>query len=219
MAARFEFRRREAVLAIELKGNRTEGGVEVWGWLSQPTDQIRRGLEHPVEPAIGVQRGVKGCRQGIGCQAKAILRELDRYPPQAIRLSQPLPGDSWGRPEPRAVLSPAEEGSRFQLSALRRPLGATGAMVDDGLDLGRTLTALHQHGHQQFFDAGCRAEGVQSRPVEGTAEPVLICQIAANHTSLRNSSKKQIRFVSSVFILCLRRFPIVSNSCLPSQRL
>jgi hypothetical protein len=39
----------------------------------------------------------------------AIRRELDRYPPQAIRLSQPLPGDSWGRPEPRAVLPPAAD--------------------------------------------------------------------------------------------------------------
>ncbi len=36
-------------------------------------------------------------------------RELDHYPPQAIRLSQPLPGDSWGRPEPRAVLPPAAD--------------------------------------------------------------------------------------------------------------
>jgi hypothetical protein len=41
MAARFELRRREAVLAVELKGNRTEGGVEAWGRLRQPTDQIR----------------------------------------------------------------------------------------------------------------------------------------------------------------------------------
>ena len=72
-------------------------------------------------------------------------------------------------------------GSRFQLSALRRPLGATGATVVDLLGLERTLTALHQHGHQQFFDSGCRAEGVQSRPAGGTTEPVLICQIAANH--------------------------------------
>ena len=32
---------------------------------------------------------MEGCRQGIGCQAKAILRELVRYSPQAIRLSQP----------------------------------------------------------------------------------------------------------------------------------
>lgn len=110
-------------------------------------------------------------------------------------------------------------GSRFQLSALGRPLGATGATVVYDLGSERTLTAIHQHGHQHFFDAGCRAEGVQSRPVGGTTETVLICQIAANHTSLRNSSKKQIRFVSSDFILCLRRFPIVSNSCLLSQRL
>jgi hypothetical protein len=51
---------------------------------------------------------VECCRQGIGCQAKAILRELDRYPPQAIRLSKPLPGDSWGRSEPRAVLPIAQ---------------------------------------------------------------------------------------------------------------
>jgi hypothetical protein len=125
-------------------------------------------------------------------------------------------------PRPVAVSQEGPDrcgGSRFQLSALRRPLDATGATVVDGLGLERTLTALHQHGHLQFFDSGCRAESVQSRPVGGTAEPVLICQIAANHTSLRNSSKKQIRFVSSVFILCLRRFPIVSNSCLPSQRL
>ena len=40
---------------------------------------------------------------------KAILRELNRYPHPAIRLSQPLPVDSWGRPEPRAVLPPAED--------------------------------------------------------------------------------------------------------------
>jgi hypothetical protein len=32
---------------------------------------------------------VEGCRQGIGCLAKAILRELNRDPPPAIRLSQP----------------------------------------------------------------------------------------------------------------------------------
>jgi hypothetical protein len=51
---------------------------------------------------------VVGCRQGIGCQAKAILRELNRYPPQAIRLSKPLPRDSWGRSEPRAVLPIAQ---------------------------------------------------------------------------------------------------------------
>lgn len=72
-------------------------------------------------------------------------------------------------------------GSRFQLSALRRPLGVTGATVVDLLGLERTLTALHQREHQQFFDTGCRAEGVQSRPFGGTTEPVLICQIAANH--------------------------------------
>ena len=109
MAARFEFRRREAVLKVELKRNRTEGGFEAWGRFHQPTDQVRRRLEHPVEPAVGVQRGVEGCRQGTGCQAKSILRKLDRYPPQAIRLGQSLPGDSWCRPEPRAVLPPAED--------------------------------------------------------------------------------------------------------------
>lgn len=54
-------------------------------------------------------------------------------------------------------------------------------MVDDGLDLERTMTALHQHGHQQFFGAGCRAEGVQSRPIGGTTEPVPLCLIAGNH--------------------------------------
>ena len=70
-------------------------------------------------------------------------------------------------------------GSRFQLSALRRPLGATGATVVDLLGLERTLTALHQHGHQHFLEAGCHAEGVQSRPVGGTTEPVPLCQIAA----------------------------------------
>jgi len=249
MAARFEFWCREAVLAIELKGDRTEGGLKAWGRYRQPTDQIRRGLEHPVEPAVCVQRGVKGCRQRTGCLAKAILRELNRDSPPAISLSQPLPGDRWGRPEPRAVLPPrrgmaqslpdgsgpaalgprpaevSQEGldrcggSRFQLSALQRPLGATGATVVYGLGSERTLTAIHRHGHQHFFEAGCRAEGVQSRPVEGTAEPVLIYQIAANHTSLKNSSKNQIQFVSSDFILCLRRFLIVSNSCLLSQRL
>ena len=47
------------------------------------------------------------------------------------------------------------------LSALQRPLGATGATVVDGLGSERTLAALHQHGNQQFFGAGCRAEGVQ----------------------------------------------------------
>jgi hypothetical protein len=52
---------------------------------------------------------VEGCRQSTGRQVKAILRELNRYPPQASRLSQPLPGDSWSRPEPRAVLPPAED--------------------------------------------------------------------------------------------------------------
>jgi hypothetical protein len=103
MAARFEFRRREAVLPIQLRGHGAVGHDAV-GRYHQPTDQIRRGLEHPVEPAVGVQRGVEGCRQGTRCLAKSILRELDRYPPQAIRLSQPLPGDSWGRSEPRAVL-------------------------------------------------------------------------------------------------------------------
>jgi len=103
---RLEFRRRDAVLAIELKGNRTEGGLEAWGRYRQPTDQIRRGLEHPVEPAVGVQREVEGCRQGTGRLAKAILRDLNRDPPPAIRLSQPLPADGWGPPEPRAVLPP-----------------------------------------------------------------------------------------------------------------
>jgi hypothetical protein len=39
----------------------------------------------------------------------AIRRELDRYPPQLITLSRPLPGDSWGRPEPRAVLPPIKD--------------------------------------------------------------------------------------------------------------
>ena len=70
-------------------------------------------------------------------------------------------------------------GRRFQLSALRRSLGATGATVVDGLGSERTLAALHQHGHQQFFGAGCRAEGVQSRPVGGTTDPMPLCQIAA----------------------------------------
>jgi hypothetical protein len=31
MAARFELRRREVVLAVEIKGDRTEGGDEAWG--------------------------------------------------------------------------------------------------------------------------------------------------------------------------------------------
>jgi hypothetical protein len=110
-------------------------------------------------------------------------------------------------------------GDQVQLSALQRTLGVTGTTVVYCLGSERTLTALHQHGHQHFFEAGCHAKGVQSRPVGGTAEPVLIYQIAANHTSLRNSSKNQNQFVSTVFILCLRRFPIVSNSCLLSQRL
>jgi hypothetical protein len=52
MAARFEFRRREAVLAVELKRNRTEGGFEAWGRFHQPTDQVRRRLEHPVEQSV-----------------------------------------------------------------------------------------------------------------------------------------------------------------------
>ena len=72
-------------------------------------------------------------------------------------------------------------GAGFSCPLLRRPLGATGATVVDLLGLERTLTALHQHGHQQFFGAGCRAEGVQSRAVGGTTEPVPLCQIAANH--------------------------------------
>ena len=110
-------------------------------------------------------------------------------------------------------------GRRFQLSALRRPLGATGATVVVGLDLERTMTALHQHGHQQFFGAGCRAEGVQSRPVCGTTEQVPLCQIASNHPSLTNSFRTQIPFALSVFILCLLRFPIVFNSHLLPQRL
>lgn len=117
MAARFELWGREAVLAIELKGNRTEGGDEAWGRYRQPSDQIRCGLEHPVEPAVCVQRGVEGCRQGTGRLAKAILRDLNRDPPPAIRLSQPLPGDSWGRPEARAVLPPRRGGE--QVSAVR----------------------------------------------------------------------------------------------------
>jgi len=175
MAARFELWGREAVLAVELKGNRTEGGVEVWGWLSQPTDQVRRRLEHPVEPAVGVQRGVEGCRQSTGPLANAIHRELNRYSSQAIRLSQPLPGDSWGRPEPRAVLPPPQRncpiptgwrwpyhpgprpaevsqegpdrcgGSRFHLSALRRPLGVTGATVVDAPEAA-PVTLLLAHG-------------------------------------------------------------------------
>jgi hypothetical protein len=40
---RLVFRRLEAVLAIELKGTRTEGGDEAWGRYRQPTDQIQRG--------------------------------------------------------------------------------------------------------------------------------------------------------------------------------
>ena len=70
MAARLEFRRREAVLAIELKGNRTEGGVEAWGRYRQPTDQIRRGLEHPVEPAVGVQRGGRAADKVTGARLR-----------------------------------------------------------------------------------------------------------------------------------------------------
>ena len=120
-----------------------------------------------------------------GAWQKPSAEKLNRYPPPAIRLSQPLPDDSWGRPEPRAVLPPAEEGSRFQLSALQRPLGATGATVVDGLDLERTLAALHQHGHQQVFGAGCRAEGVQSRPVEGTTDPMPLCQITTATSSFQ----------------------------------
>jgi hypothetical protein len=150
MAARFEFWCREAVLPIQLCGHGAAGHGAA-GRCNQPTDQIRRGLEHPVEPAVGVQRGVEGCRQGTGRQAKAILRELNRYPPQAIRLSQPLPGDSWGRPEARAVLPPAEKGSRFQLSALRRPLGATGATVVDGPEAA-PVTLLLAHGAGAAMD-------------------------------------------------------------------
>ena len=39
----------------------------------------------------------------------AVRRELERYAPQSIRLSKPLPGDSWGRREPRAVLPLADD--------------------------------------------------------------------------------------------------------------
>jgi hypothetical protein len=80
---------------------------------------------------------VEGCRQGIGCQAKAILRELDRYSPQAIRLSQPrlkitighacrgigslLPGQVYvGRPSPLGnPYALGRDGSREQVIAQR----------------------------------------------------------------------------------------------------
>jgi hypothetical protein len=60
MVARLEFRRGEAVLADELKGNRTEGGLKAWGRFRQPTDQIRRRRlafrheqsHHPQPPAV-----------------------------------------------------------------------------------------------------------------------------------------------------------------------
>jgi hypothetical protein len=65
-------------------------------------------------------------------------------------------------------------GSRFQLPAFAAALGCHWRHGCRPLGLERTLTALHQHGHQQFFSAGCRAEGVQSRAVGGTTEPVLI---------------------------------------------
>jgi urease beta subunit len=50
MAARFEFRRREAVLHIQLRGHGAAGHDAVRRY-RQPTDQVRRRLEHPVEPA------------------------------------------------------------------------------------------------------------------------------------------------------------------------
>ncbi|MCE2839002.1 MAG: hypothetical protein LW834_18965, partial [Cyanobium sp. 49614_E6] len=61
----------------------------------------------------------EGCRQGTGCQAKAILRKLDRYLPQAIRMGQPLPGDSRGRPEPRAVLPIAQRRQQNWFDQIR----------------------------------------------------------------------------------------------------
>jgi len=99
MAARLELRRREAVLKIQLSGNRAARHF-AGRRCHQPSDQVRRGLEHPVEPAVGVQCGVEDCRKGIGNQAKSILRKLSRYPPQAIRQCQPLPGDSLAAPNP-----------------------------------------------------------------------------------------------------------------------
>ena len=100
-------------------------------------------------------------------------------------MAQSLPGGGGPAalgPKPAEVSQERPDwcgGSRFHPSAVRRPLGVTGATVVDRRGLERTLTALHQHGHQQFFGAGCRAEGVQSRPVGGTTEPVPLCQIAA----------------------------------------
>ena len=107
--------------------------------------------------------------------AVGLVEELRQWLKDALAALGPRPAEVSQEGPDRCV------GSRFLLPALRRPLGATGASVVVGLDLERTLTALHQHGHQQFFGAGCRAEGVQSRPIGGTTEPVPLCLIAGNH--------------------------------------
>ena len=61
---------------------------------------------NPQELALGWERLRLCCTPAV---MVAIRRELDRFPPQAIRLAKPLPGHSWGRPDPRAVLPPADD--------------------------------------------------------------------------------------------------------------
>jgi predicted kinase len=60
----------------------------------------------PLAVAAGWERLQLRCSPAV---MVAIRRELDRYPPQLIHLSRPLPGDSWGRLEARADLPPAQD--------------------------------------------------------------------------------------------------------------
>lgn len=62
------------------------------------------------------------------------------------------------------------------------------------LGLRRGLTLLHQHLHQHFFDAGCRAEELQSRPVVGMS-PMTFMSISGEEKQL------EITVCSCIFII------------------
>ncbi|MFM7285967.1 MAG: AAA family ATPase [Cyanobium sp.] len=130
----------------------------------------------------------------------ALRRELERYPAHCLQLSRPLPGDSWGRREPRAVLPVVDDARhpyRLEVSlppwvladdpALRRWLFSYGAAIR--LEGPEALVAEHRRWLKEALAAQrpCPVEERGSLPVSSGEDPAT----ATDHPSSPRRRRKQ----------------------------
>ncbi len=151
-----------------------------WERLRRHGGSLHVGNDLAAQLALGSAPNPQGVTEGwerlrFCCTPRvmgSIRRELDRFPTSAIRLARPLPGHSWGRPEPRAVLPPAEDPRHpypvevalppWVLAGdpeLRRWLFSYGAAIR--LEGPRALVEEHRRWLQDALKAQGVSQGVQ----------------------------------------------------------